>query len=94
MSHRTQIILEDEQYRLLTLEAARTGASLGALIRAAVDDRFGRSTGDQLEALLTLEQTAGAWTDLGVDGEQYVDRLRTGRWRPVDKGPTSADTCS
>lgn len=91
MAHRTQIILEDEQYLLLKNEAARTGASLGALVRAAVDDRFGRSTGDQREAFAALEQTAGAWSDLGEDGERYVDRMRTGRWRPVEAGPTSAD---
>jgi hypothetical protein len=89
VAHRTQIILEDEQYRLLKAEAARTGASLGALVRAAVDDRFGRSTGDQREALAALEDSAGAWADLAVDGEAYVDRLRPGRWREVE-GAASA----
>lgn len=82
MTHRTQIVLEDEQYQMLKAESERTGASLGALVRAAVDDRFGRSTG-QGEALAVLEDTAGAWAELSLDGEQYVDRLRTGRWRPV-----------
>lgn len=89
MAHRTQIILEDEQYRLLKAEAARTGASLGALVRAAVDDRFGRSTGDQREALAALKDSAGAWADLAVEGEAYVDRVRPGRWREVE-GPAPA----
>ncbi len=91
MAHRTQIVLEDEQYRLLKAESARTGASLGALVRAAVDDRLGRSLGDQQEALAVLQSTAGAWADLSPDGEQYVDRLRTGRWRSVAGEPASAD---
>lgn len=94
MAHRTQILLEEEQYRLLKVEAERTGASLGALVRAAVDARFGRSSGDQRAALEALEQTAGAWADLDVDGEQYVDRRRTGRWRPDADASRSAGASS
>lgn len=80
MSHRTQIVLDDEQYALLKEESRRSGLSLGALIRAAVDQRFGRAGHDEAAALEALERSAGVW-ELEEDGESYVDDLRRGRWR-------------
>lgn len=40
--HRTQISLEQEQYRRLGEEARRRGISLSALIRRLVDEHLGR----------------------------------------------------
>jgi hypothetical protein len=86
MSRRTQIVLDDEQYALLKEESRRSGLSLGALVRAAVDQRFGRAREDQDAALAALQRSAGIW-DLDGDGEAYVDGVRRGRWRtdPVDE---------
>lgn len=81
MTHRTQIILEDEQYALLRRESARSGSSLAALVRAAVDQRFGRAAPDAAAALDVLDQTAGAWSQLEVDGATYVTTVRRARWR-------------
>lgn len=85
MSHRTQIVLDDEQYALLKEESRRSGLSLGALIRAAVDQRFGRADQDKAAALEALDRSAGIW-ELEEDGESYVDALRRGRWRSDDTG--------
>ena len=80
MSRRTQIVLDDEQYALLKEESRRSGLGLGALVRAAVDQRFGRARDDAEAALGALERSAGVW-DLDCDGESYVDDLRRGHWR-------------
>lgn len=86
MSRRTQIVLDDEQYALLKEESRRSGLSLGALVRAAVDQRFGRARDDAEAALDALERSAGIW-DMDRDGETYVDDLRRARWRgdPADE---------
>jgi hypothetical protein len=80
--HRTQVLLEQEQYDRLKGEAERTGVSIGHLIRQAVAEKYGRD--DQRSALrAALRDSAGAWSELDVDGEEYVERLRPGleaRW--------------
>lgn len=80
--HRTQVLLEQEQYDRLKAEAERTGVSIGHLIRQALVEKYGRD--DQRTALrAALRDSAGAWSDLDIDGEEYVERLRSGleaRW--------------
>ncbi len=48
LSHRTQLLLDDERHRRLEEEARRTGRSIASLVREAIDARY------QL-----AEQTAG-----------------------------------
>ena len=51
---RTQILLEQEQYRLLNAEARRKGISLSALIRHLVNQHFvdtNKPASDPLEAI-------------------------------------------
>lgn len=40
--HRTQILLEDQTYRRALKEAQARGESLGALVRAALDEYLGK----------------------------------------------------
>jgi hypothetical protein len=40
LSHRTQLLLDDERHRLLEEEAARTGRSVASLVREAIDARY------------------------------------------------------
>lgn len=79
MSHRTQVVLEDRQYARLTAESARTGVSLGELVRRAVDRTYGLPDDDATVAALDL--SFGSWIDLETDGEQYVEQLRHGLGR-------------
>ncbi|WP_375500592.1 ribbon-helix-helix protein, CopG family [uncultured Jatrophihabitans sp.] len=74
---RTQISLTHEERRALDAEAARTGRSVAALIRDAVETVYGtqRSVDDQLA---TMRAAFGTWPAAGEDGAALVDRLRSG----------------
>ncbi|MGC1208180.1 MAG: ribbon-helix-helix protein, CopG family [Ornithinimicrobium sp.] len=74
---RTQISLTEEDRRLLDAEAARTGRSISALIREAVESTYGpsRSVADDLAA---MRQAFGSWTDRDFDGAAWVEERRSG----------------
>jgi hypothetical protein len=76
---RTQIYLDDWQLRELHRAAERTGQTVSALIREAIDARFARTSNeDFLKALRT--GAFGVWRqrlDLGLT-ETYVRRVRRG----------------
>jgi hypothetical protein len=74
---RTQISLTTEERQALDAEAARTGKSVSALIRDAVETVYGtsRSSADDLDL---MRQSFGSWTARGEDGTSMVDKLRSG----------------
>jgi hypothetical protein len=74
---RTQISLTAEERQALDAEAARTGKSLSALIRDAVEAVYGtsRSSADDLDL---MRQSFGSWTDRKEDGASMVEGLRSG----------------
>lgn len=84
MSHRTQITLTDEQYERLQAEAARTGLSMAALVRRAIDQTY--IDDDRARRLAALRASAGAWADRDdiVDGKTYVEEIRRG-WAERDR---------
>jgi hypothetical protein len=80
---RTQISLTAEERRALDTVAARTGRSISALIRDAIEAVYGteRSSDDDLNA---MRRAFGSWTDRGVDGAAFVEQLRSGSRLPRD----------
>ena len=78
---RTQISLTSEERRALDAVASRTGKSISALIREAVETVYGgeRSTGDDLAA---MRLAFGSWKDRDLDGAALVDQLRSGSRLP------------
>jgi len=75
---RTQISLTEDERRLLDQEAARTGRSISALIREAVDRVYGRDR--SIDARLrAIDRAFGGWADDGREGERFVESLRSGR---------------
>lgn len=77
--HRTQILLEDEQYERLKLRSATSGQPIGELVRQAVDKAYGEPTVD--DRLRALQESHGAVDDEdfdGLNGAEYVDQSRRG----------------
>ncbi len=74
---RTQISLTDEDRNLLDAEAARTGRSISALIRDAVTRTYGFRK-DAEQDVQAIDAALGAWHDRKVDGETYVEGIRSG----------------
>ena len=74
---RTQISLTSEERRVLDAAAARTGRSIAALIRDAVQAVYGteRSSDDDLAV---MRRAFGSWKDHDPDGAAWVDQLRSG----------------
>jgi Ribbon-helix-helix protein, copG family len=77
--HRTQITLTDRQYARLRDESERTGQSLAALIRRALDEQYDEvSTADRLKV---LDGAFGGWADRRESGAAFVERVRSGSAR-------------
>ncbi len=74
---RTQISLTAEDRTILDAEAARTGRSISALIRDAVVRTYGFRQ-DVEEDVRAISAALGAWHGRDVDGEAYVEQLRSG----------------
>ncbi len=83
MSHRTQITLTDDQYSWLIAESQRSGLALAELIRRAIDSSYASPTRE--EVTRALRASAGAWKDRPFDGESYVDDLRRGMARRLER---------
>lgn len=75
---RTQISLTEDERRLLDQEAARSGRSISALIRSAVETVYGvnRTADDDLAA---MRQAFGAWKRNDLDGAEWVEQRRSGK---------------
>lgn len=74
---RTQISLTEAERRALQIESTRTGRSMSALIREAIETVYApeRSIEDDLTA---MRRGFGTWEDRDLDGAAWVDNLRTG----------------
>ena len=83
MSHRTQVILDDDQYEALLRESRRHGVSLAELVRRAVDRTYGRR-GDRAADRAALEASFGSWTGRDFDGHAYVESHRKGMARRLE----------
>ena len=77
--HRTQILLEDQQYERLKVRSKRTGTAIGELVRRAVDAMYGTAeVEDRLRAIDESFGTAAKDDFDGLDGEAYVEQSRLG----------------
>lgn len=76
---RTQISLTEEQKRRLDRETLATGLSMSELLRRLIDAHLPKREYGREEFLAALDAAQGAWKDRDFDGEEYVERMRTGR---------------
>ena len=75
---RTQISLTEEGRRALDAAAARTGRSISALIREAVEAMYGEERSAE-DDLTSMRRAFGSWEDRPADGAAWVEQLRSGR---------------
>jgi hypothetical protein len=54
LTHRTQLLLDDELHQHLRDIAAQRGISMGALIREAIDEKLSRVQDDRAQAIREL----------------------------------------
>jgi hypothetical protein len=80
---RTQITLTEAQYTLLRDESASSGRSLAELIRQAVDQHYEEPSAG--ERLALLESAFGGWAGHDEGGEEFVERVRTGTQRRLER---------
>ncbi|MDP9245633.1 MAG: ribbon-helix-helix protein, CopG family [Chloroflexota bacterium] len=76
---RTQIYLTDEEAHALKRASKETGLSMSDLVRTAVDEKFLLGQMTTAEKIRAVEESFGAWTGRTETGEQYVERMRSGR---------------
>lgn len=74
---RTQISLTEEERRSLAAASARTGRSVSALIREAVDTVYGANRSAD-EDLAAMRRAFGSWQDRDIDGAAWVEQVRSG----------------
>jgi hypothetical protein len=80
LTRRLQVLIDDARYERLRREAERTGAPIGAIVRAAIDDRVGtdfdraarRAAADRI---LCAPRPAGPEPDWEVQKEQMLDEM-------------------
>lgn len=75
---RTQISLTTEERRALDEVATRTGRSLSALIRDAVDKMYGTESSAE-DDLAVMRAAFGSWRGRDVDGAAWVEQVRSGQ---------------
>lgn len=76
-------MLTDAQYSLLRSESERTGLSLAELIRQALAGRYEIPTSN--ERARALDAAFGGWAGRDESGAEYVERLRSGSRRRLDR---------
>jgi len=74
---RTQISLTREERGALDAAAARTGRSVSALIRDAVDAFYVAERSSD-EDVATMRRAFGSWSDRELDSARWIDQLRSG----------------
>jgi hypothetical protein len=76
---RTQIYLTEAEASALKRESKKSGLSMSDLIRTAVDERFLPGALTTAEKIRAVEESFGAWKGRTETGEEYVERMRSGR---------------
>jgi hypothetical protein len=83
---RTQVTLEEEEYRFLKAQAAKSGASLSSVVRGLVRERMHRAAADAPH----VWEAAGLVGESGFTGKDH-DAVLYGRDPGSSNGETGGD---
>jgi len=72
---RTIISISAEEKKWLDAYSRRQGLSSAEIIRRAIE-QYRRQVGKEGSLQRVLRETAGAWTSIRGDSQDYVDKLR------------------
>lgn len=80
LTRRLQVLIDDDRYERLRRESERTGAPIGAIVRAAIDERVGRAPDlEEMRAaarlILNAPRPPGREPDWEVQKEQMLDEM-------------------
>jgi len=81
---RTQISLTVEARRVLDEASARTGRSMSALIRDAIDAIYGSHPSAE-DDLAAMRRACGSWVHHDEDGAAWVEAVRSGGRLQADR---------
>jgi hypothetical protein len=77
LTHRTQILLDDERHALLRRRSAVTGRSVGDLIREAIDRQLADADAD--------ERAAASARERALEGFLAADPMPVEDWSEVER---------
>jgi hypothetical protein len=80
MTTRTIVTITVDDKKWLESYSRRRGVSSAEIIRMAIREYRAKATEGGLRHV--LRETAGKWTSLSGDSQEYVDSLRAGWERP------------
>lgn len=80
LSRRLQVLLDEDRYERLRRESERTGAPIGAIVRAAIDERVGRAPDREAmraaaRRILDAPRPPGREPDWEAQKEQLLDEM-------------------
>jgi hypothetical protein len=80
LTRRLQVLIDDERYERLRRESERTGAPIGAIVRAAIDERIGGAPDRErmraaADRILSAPRPPGREPDWEVQKEKMLDEM-------------------
>jgi plasmid stability protein len=85
LTHRTQLLLDDDLHRRLRESAAQRGISMGALIREALDEKLSEAQDARAEAIdRLLAAEPMPVDDWPVMKRQMIEDMNAGGMRILD----------
>jgi plasmid stability protein len=85
LTHRTQLLLDDDLHRRLRESAAQRGISMGALIREALDEKLSEAQDARAEAIdRLLAAEPMPVDDWPVMKKQMIEDMNAGGMRILD----------
>ncbi len=81
--HRTQIYIDDDEWKALKELSSKGKKTVSDLIRSAIAAVYFSER--KLDFECALDDMSGLWSDRSIDSEQFIRNLRTGDRKNVNE---------